>query len=133
MERIAREGGALVFLQGHEGRGIGLAAKISAYALQDNGADTVAANELLGLPVDARSYTAAASILQDLGMTRIRLLTNNPAKQDALVADGIEVKAMVPLQVGFTASNRFYIETKRDRMGHTFSTVAVDEQGETSK
>jgi len=118
MERAADEGGAVVYLRGHEGRGIGLLAKIGAYALQDQGRDTVQANLELGLPVDRREYGAAAAILHDLGLTRIRLLTNNPAKAVGLRAHGIEVVEIVPIEVGRTRQNDAYLHTKRDVMGH---------------
>lgn len=115
---INREGGAVVYLRGQEGRGIGLADKLRAYALQEEGADTVEANEQLGLPVDARDYQAAASILQSLGLTRIALLTNNPAKANALSNLGIAVERMVSSEVPVREENRRYLETKRDRMHH---------------
>jgi 3,4-dihydroxy 2-butanone 4-phosphate synthase/GTP cyclohydrolase II len=114
---LADEGrGALIYLR-QEGRGIGLLAKLQAYALQDQGVDTVEANLRLGLPVDARDYTAAVSILHDLGIASARLLTNNPAKVAALEAGGIRCQR-VPLQVGLTSFNRQYLQTKRERMGH---------------
>ncbi len=114
----ARDGGVIVYLRGHEGRGIGLLAKLTAYHLQDTGLDTVAANTVQGLPVDAREYGAAAAILQDLGLDRIRLLTNNPAKLAGLSENGITATERVPLQVGQNQHNRSYLNTKRDRMGH---------------
>ncbi|MBE1874961.1 3,4-dihydroxy-2-butanone-4-phosphate synthase [Myceligenerans pegani] len=110
--------GAVVYLRGHEGRGIGLADKIAAYALQDGGLDTVDANSSLGLPVDAREYGAAAAILGDLGIGRVELLTNNPAKTSGLQAEGIDVVGRRPLQVGAGPHNAAYLSTKRDRMGH---------------
>lgn len=115
---IADQGGAVVYLGGHEGRGIGLLAKLSAYELQDDGLDTVAANLRQGLPVDAREYGAAAAALADLGLTRIRLLTNNPAKVDALTQHGVEVVERVPLVVGESEHNGPYLRAKRDLMGH---------------
>ena len=119
MRRIAREGrGALVYLRGHEGRGIGLAAKIHAYALQDDGLDTVDANVALGAPVDARSYGDAAAILRDLGIASVHLLTNNPAKGDGLAALGTAVDAVEPLATAPTAENEGYLRAKRDRLGH---------------
>jgi 3,4-dihydroxy 2-butanone 4-phosphate synthase/GTP cyclohydrolase II len=118
LENVAREGGAVVYLGGHEGRGIGLLAKLSAYQLQDGGLDTVAANVRQGLPADAREYGAAAAVLADLGMPRVRLLTNNPAKVNGLAAAGIEVAERVPLIVGRGALNGAYLEAKRDLMGH---------------
>jgi 3,4-dihydroxy 2-butanone 4-phosphate synthase/GTP cyclohydrolase II len=107
-----------VYLGGHEGRGIGLLAKLGAYALQDAGQDTVDANLALGLPADAREYGAAAAILHDLGIDRVRLLTNNPAKVGGLAAHGIEVAARLPLRVPAGEYNAAYLATKRDRMGH---------------
>ncbi|GAB4085513.1 3,4-dihydroxy-2-butanone-4-phosphate synthase [Myceligenerans cantabricum] len=110
--------GAVVYLRGHEGRGIGLADKIAAYALQDGGLDTVDANASLGLPVDAREYGAAAAILRDLGIGRVELLTNNPAKTSGLRDAGTDVVGRRPLQVGAGPHNETYLSTKRDRMGH---------------
>ncbi|RPF21600.1 3,4-dihydroxy-2-butanone-4-phosphate synthase [Myceligenerans xiligouense] len=110
--------GAVVYLRGHEGRGIGLADKIAAYALQDGGLDTVDANASLGLPVDAREYGAAAAILGDLGIDRVELLTNNPAKTSGLRASGVDVVGRRALQVGAGPHNTTYLSTKRDRMGH---------------
>ncbi|MEX5268921.1 GTP cyclohydrolase II [Kocuria sabuli] len=118
LRRIADDGGTLLYLRNHEGRGIGLVNKLRAYKLQDAGADTVEANELLGLPADARDYTAAATILQHLGLTRIRLLSNNPAKAERLAELGIDVVAMVPNEVPARPENHDYLATKRDRMRH---------------
>lgn len=118
IERIVNEGGAVVYLKGHEGRGIGILAKIQAYALQDQGRDTVDANTDLGLPVDRREYGAAAAILADIGLTSVRLLTNNPAKVEGLRASGITVTERVPHHVGATPENAFYRQTKVERMGH---------------
>jgi 3,4-dihydroxy 2-butanone 4-phosphate synthase/GTP cyclohydrolase II len=118
LQRIAAEGGALIYLRGHEGRGIGLFDKVRAYALQERGRDTVDANTDLGLPVDARDYSPAASILHGLGLTRIRLLTNNPAKVSALEAEGIVVTERVDLQVRAGVHNADYLHTKRLRMNH---------------
>lgn len=110
--------GVVVYVRGHEGRGIGLVDKLRAYAAQDEGADTVDANADLGLPVDARDYTHAAQVLRDLGITRVRLLSNNPAKVAALTALGVEVVERVPLPPSVTSDNLHYLRTKRDRMGH---------------
>lgn len=115
---IAARGGAVLYLRGHEGRGIGLIDKLRAYALQEQGYDTVDANLALGLPADAREYTAAAAMLRDLGITRVRLLTNNPAKCDALAALGIDVSERLPLIVGHGPENDGYMTTKAKRMGH---------------
>lgn len=118
MERIAREGGTLVYLRRHEGRGIGLVNKLRAYRLQDGGADTVEANELLGLPAEARDWGAAAAILAQLGMTRIRLLSNNPVKARELERRGIRVSEMVQHEIPARPENHDYLATKRDRMSH---------------
>jgi 3,4-dihydroxy 2-butanone 4-phosphate synthase/GTP cyclohydrolase II len=116
--RAGPEGGVVVYLRGHEGRGIGLLAKLTAYSLQDDGLDTVAANLEQGLPADAREYGAAAAILADLGVDGVRLMTNNPAKVDGLAAHGVEVLERVPLHAGAGPANRAYLRAKRDLMGH---------------
>ncbi|MGO1266786.1 MAG: GTP cyclohydrolase II, partial [Microbacterium gubbeenense] len=118
LERIARDDGVVVYMRGHEGRGIGLINKLRAYALQERGFDTLDANIELGLPADARDYAAAASILADLGVSDLRLLTNNTDKVAQLRALGIDVVEQVPLIVGVGPNNHQYLETKRDRMGH---------------
>jgi 3,4-dihydroxy 2-butanone 4-phosphate synthase/GTP cyclohydrolase II len=119
MQRIVSEGrGVVVYLRGHEGRGIGLLAKLQAYQLQDGGRDTVDANLDLGLPPDARHYGAATQILKDLGVRSVRLLTNNPAKTAGLEAYGIPVAERVPLTPHPNDHNIAYLRTKRDRMGH---------------
>ncbi|MFT4263678.1 MAG: bifunctional 3,4-dihydroxy-2-butanone-4-phosphate synthase/GTP cyclohydrolase II [Nocardioides sp.] len=123
LRRIAEEGrGALVYLKGHEGRGIGLLAKLEAYALQDAGRDTVDANLDLGLPVDDRDYGTAAQILRHLGIgpggPGVRLLTNNPDKVTELTTYGVTVAAREPLALTPTEENLVYLRTKRDRMGH---------------
>lgn len=123
--RVAAEGGAVVYLRGHEGRGIGLLAKIGAYELQDAGLDTVQANLELGWPVDRREYGAAAAVLADLGLSRVRLLTNNPAKVTGLVASGIDVVGAERIEVGHGEHNRAYLVTKKVAMGHLLDTVAV--------
>ncbi len=110
--------GVVVYLRGQEGRGIGLANKIRAYALQARGADTVDANRALGLPDDARRYDAGAAILRALGVRGVELLTNNPAKAAALAALGIDVERMVPLVVAPNPHSAVYLAAKRDRMGH---------------
>lgn len=109
--------GALLYLR-QEGRGIGLVNKIRAYALQEQGLDTVDANRALGLPDDSRDYTAAAEILCDLGISTVRLLTNNPAKIAGLTQHGIAVSERVPLHVAASSHNLQYLATKRRRMGH---------------
>jgi GTP cyclohydrolase II/3,4-dihydroxy 2-butanone 4-phosphate synthase/GTP cyclohydrolase II len=110
--------GVLLYLPYHEGRGIGLVNKIKAYALQDQGLDTVDANVEIGAPIDARDYDLAAQILFDLGFPRIRLLTNNPAKVDALRAAGIIVAERLPVISSPTAYNERYLSTKKERMAH---------------
>jgi 3,4-dihydroxy 2-butanone 4-phosphate synthase/GTP cyclohydrolase II len=116
---IGAEGrGVVVYLRGHEGRGIGLLDKLRAYGLQDSGADTVDANLELGLPVDARDYAIAAKILRDLEVGSARLLTGNPAKAQSLREHGIPVGELVPLPVRVTKHNRRYLETKVERLGH---------------
>ena len=121
LETTAREGGAVVYLRGHEGRGIGLLAKVGAYALQDAGLDTVEANLALGMPADRREYGAAAAILADLGIDGIRLLTNNPAKVTGLRAHGVEVTDMIAIEVGHTPENDHYLRTKARSMGHVMT------------
>lgn len=118
MDLVHKRGGAVIYLRGQEGRGIGLANKLRAYQLQESGVDTLDANLQLGLPVDARDYRAAAEILEDLGVRSIRLLTNNPDKVEQLTASGINVSERVPLYVGLTEQNAGYLRAKRDRMGH---------------
>lgn len=118
LERLAHEGGVLVYLRGHEGRGIGLLKKLAAYRLQDGGLDTVQANLELDEPADGREYGGAAAILHDLGVRSVRLLTNNPAKISGLEANGIVVSGRVPLHVGRAPANVRYLEAKRRRMGH---------------
>jgi 3,4-dihydroxy 2-butanone 4-phosphate synthase/GTP cyclohydrolase II len=110
--------GAVLYLRGHEGRGIGLLHKLRAYRLQDAGADTVDANLELGLPADSRDYGIGAAILADLGVRSVRLLTNNPAKQAGLEAYGLTVRERVPMPAQATTENLAYLTTKRDRMGH---------------
>ncbi|HET6833028.1 MAG TPA: bifunctional 3,4-dihydroxy-2-butanone-4-phosphate synthase/GTP cyclohydrolase II [Acidimicrobiales bacterium] len=119
MKQVAEEGmGAVVYLRGHEGRGIGIGHKLLAYQLQDQGHDTVDANIALGMPVDSREYGIGAQILVDLGITTMRLLTNNPSKKGGLAGFGLEITARVPLQTAPNAENIAYLRTKRERMGH---------------
>jgi GTP cyclohydrolase II len=126
LELIAENGGTLLYLRGQEGRGIGLANKIKAYALQEAGFDTVEANEQLGLPVDARCYKAAAQILAEMGLHEIRLLSNNPDKQNRLASAGVRVVEMVPTEVPSREQNIRYLQTKKDRMDHL---LTLDAQG----
>ena len=126
-EAIVEAGaGVVVYVRGHEGRGIGLVDKLRAYAAQDEGADTVDANADLGLPIDARDYTHAAQVLRELGVLSLRLLSNNPDKVEALTALGIEVTGRVALPAGVTADNLRYLRTKRDRMGHDLPWLPAD-------
>jgi 3,4-dihydroxy 2-butanone 4-phosphate synthase / GTP cyclohydrolase II len=119
MAAIAAEGrGVVLYLRGHEGRGVGLLGKLRAYELQDDGADTVDANTELGLPVDAREYSAGAQMLADLGVRSVRLMTNNPAKVEGLTAGGVDISERVPLPPAITPYNLRYLTTKRDRLGH---------------
>jgi 3,4-dihydroxy 2-butanone 4-phosphate synthase/GTP cyclohydrolase II len=118
LARVARESGIVVYLRGHEGRGIGLVKKIAAYGLQNRGRDTVEANLELGEPADGREYGGAAAILADLGVPSVRLLTNNPRKVADLEAGGIRVTARIPLIVGVGPHNNGYLRVKRDVMGH---------------
>ncbi len=133
MALIAREGrGIVVYLRGHEGRGIGIAHKIRAYSLQDGGLDTVDANTELGLPVDSREYGVGAQILADLGAHKLRLITNNPAKYGGIEGYGLEVVERVALNPIPTEENLKYLQTKRDRMGHLLDlpeTISSTPQG----
>ena len=110
--------GAIIYVPYHEGRGIGLFKKIQAYALQDQGLDTVEANIEVGAPIDSRDYALAARVLCDLGMAEIKLLSNNPAKEQALKAHGIHVAERLPLVVAPNKFNKRYLDTKRARMAH---------------
>jgi 3,4-dihydroxy 2-butanone 4-phosphate synthase / GTP cyclohydrolase II len=124
LEAVAQAGdGVVLYLRGHEGRGIGLGPKLRAYALQDQGRDTVDANLELGFPADRRDYRVAAAILGQLGVRRLRLLTNNPAKCLALAADGLQVVGRVPLLTTPTPDNLSYLRTKQDRLGHLLELV----------
>jgi 3,4-dihydroxy 2-butanone 4-phosphate synthase/GTP cyclohydrolase II len=117
--------GVVLYLRGHEGRGIGLVHKLRAYSLQDEGRDTVDANLELGLPADAREYGTGAQILADLGVQDMRLLTNNPAKRAGLDGYGLRIVERVPLEAGINAHNLAYLRTKRARMGHELTDAAV--------
>ncbi|MCB5908471.1 bifunctional 3,4-dihydroxy-2-butanone-4-phosphate synthase/GTP cyclohydrolase II [Streptomyces pinistramenti] len=119
LERITAAGrGVVIYLRGHEGRGIGLLSKLRAYALQEQGHDTLDANLELGLPADSRDYAAGAQMLQDLGVRSVRLMTNNPDKTAALIRDGLKVSGREPMPVQAGEHNLRYLRTKRDRMGH---------------
>ena len=132
---IAQVGaGVVVYLRGHEGRGIGIAHKLAAYHLQDGGLDTVDANTALGLPVDAREYAVGAQILADLGVKKVRLLTNNPAKGAGLARFDLEIVERVPLASTPNEHNIRYLDTKQKRMGHLFARQNdVDSAGNSSK
>ncbi|MEV8358338.1 GTP cyclohydrolase II [Microbacterium sp. NPDC076895] len=124
LDAIAQNGGVVIYMRGHEGRGIGLINKLRAYSLQERGLDTVDANLALGLPADARDYAAAAGILGDLGIDRMRLLTNNGDKVAQLRGLGLDIVEQVPLLVGVGPNNHQYLATKAERMGHT---IALDD------
>jgi 3,4-dihydroxy 2-butanone 4-phosphate synthase/GTP cyclohydrolase II len=127
MQQIDAEGrGVVVYLRGHEGRGIGIAHKIRAYSLQDQGFDTVDANTELGLPVDSREYGIGAQILADLGIRELRLMTNNPAKYGGIAGYGLSIVERVSLSILETPENAAYLRTKRDRMGHVFDGSDID-------
>jgi 3,4-dihydroxy 2-butanone 4-phosphate synthase/GTP cyclohydrolase II len=123
MELIASEGCGAIVYQQQEGRGIGIINKIRAYALQDEGADTIEANELLGLDVDMRRYDQCAEILLDLGLRRVRVMSNNPAKIQALERAGMEVIERVALEVEPHDGFANYLKTKKERMGHLIHAV----------
>nr|WP_232620717.1 3,4-dihydroxy-2-butanone-4-phosphate synthase [Rothia kristinae] len=126
---LAERGGTLIYLRGHEGRGIGLAQKLRAYALQDAGMDTVEANLALGHPADARTWEEAAAILRALGLTDgIRLVTNNPAKADGLRAVGITVRELVPDEIAPQEHSALYLRTKKERMGHLLDLTITTER-----
>jgi 3,4-dihydroxy 2-butanone 4-phosphate synthase/GTP cyclohydrolase II len=128
LRRVAEEGrGVVLYVRGHEGRGIGLMHKLQAYQLQDTGHDTVDANLELGLPADARDYGTGAQILVDLGIRTMRLLSNNPAKRAGLEGYGLEIVGREPLPVHATPENLRYLRTKRDRMGHDLPGLAAFE------
>jgi 3,4-dihydroxy 2-butanone 4-phosphate synthase/GTP cyclohydrolase II len=120
------KGGIVIYLRGQEGRGIGLLNKLKAYALQEQGLDTVEANLALGLPSEAREYGAASSILRELGVKSVRLMTNNPAKANFLTDDGIPVNSYVPVIVGEAIQNLGYLEAKRSKMGHRLPEIVAE-------
>ena len=127
LERVVAEGrGVVVYLRGHEGRGIGIGHKIRAYSLQEQGRDTVDANVELGLPIDSREYGIGAQILVDLGITTMRVITNNPSKYGGLEGFGLEITERVPLTTRPNDHNLQYLLTKRDRMGHHLPDLAAD-------
>ena len=123
MQMIAAAGkGALVYLR-QEGRGIGLHNKLLAYELQDRGLDTVEANEKLGLPVDRRDYGVGAHIIRDLGLRKLRILTNNPTKVNRLEVYGIEVAEQLPIEIPSNPHNARYLRTKKTKLGHKLREV----------
>ncbi|MDO4249864.1 MAG: GTP cyclohydrolase II [Neisseria sp.] len=121
MQAVNQAGRGMIIYLRQEGRGIGLINKIRAYQLQDQGLDTVEANLALGLPVDARDFTLAQSMLKHFGVSQVRLLTNNPEKVDTLRTNGINVVERVPLQVGENIENEHYLQTKASKLGHLLS------------
>ncbi len=123
MEMIAREGRGVIVYQQQEGRGIGIINKIRAYALQDQGADTIEANEQLGLAVDLRCYEQCAEILRELGLNRVRLISNNPEKMQALAQMGLDVVERVSLLIPPTDAAKDYLRTKKERLGHFLELV----------
>ncbi len=127
LDAISTQGGVVIYMRGHEGRGIGLINKLRAYSLQERGLDTVDANLALGLPADARDYAAAAGILADLGVEKVRLLTNNTDKVHQLRELGLEISEQVPLLVGVGPNNHQYLATKRDRMGHLIAEADLED------
>lgn len=131
MEKVGCHGGAVILLRGQEGRGVGLLNKIAAYHVQDDGLDTVDAQTALGLPVDAREYGAAVAILDDQGISEVRLLTNNPEKVEALRAGGIDVEPC-PLKIAARPEDIAYLRTKRDRMGHHIDLDGIGADGSRS-
>jgi 3,4-dihydroxy 2-butanone 4-phosphate synthase/GTP cyclohydrolase II len=129
LRRIGEEGeGVLLYIRGHEGRGIGLVHKLEAYALQDQGRDTVEANLELGFPADARDYGVGAQILSDLGVTTMRLMTNNPTKRAGIEGYGLTITRTVPLETAPNPENLDYLRTKADRMGHLLHLPEVDDE-----
>ncbi len=129
MQAIADEGRGLVVYEYQEGRGIGLMAKLQAYELQDAGVDTIEANHALGFKTDYRDFSLPAAILRDLGVSRVRLLTNNPQKAHALTHAGIEVVGRIPCEAAPTSHSLVYLRTKKERMGHALSLRRHDNIG----
>ncbi len=131
MQRINEEGrGLVIYLRGQEGRGIGIGHKIRAYSLQDEGYDTVDANTELGLPIDSREYGTGVQILADLGVHKLRLITNNPAKYGGIAGHGIEIVERVTIATELTPENETYLRTKRDRLGHIFDDSDINNSAE---
>ena len=126
LEQIAREGRGLLIYDPQEGRGIGLINKLMAYQLQDEGADTVEANEQLGFAADQRDYSLAVEVMRHFGLSKVRFLSNNPAKVEALEAAGIEVEERVPCEAPVSAIAAGYVRTKKEKMGHLFEHSGPD-------
>jgi 3,4-dihydroxy 2-butanone 4-phosphate synthase / GTP cyclohydrolase II len=133
MRAIAAEGHGLVIYEYQEGRGIGLMAKLQAYELQDSGIDTVEANHALGFSADCRDYSLPVAILRDLGVHRVRLLTNNPAKARALTDAGIEVVARIPCEAKTNPYSLAYLRTKKEKMDHALSLPSCDDTGQSRR
>ena len=123
MQRVSEEGRGVILYLSQEGRGIGLANKIKAYALQDQGLDTVEANEMLGFAADGRDYRVGVQILRDLGVRSMRLLSNNPRKLAGVTGDGLIVSELVPIEMPVSESTRRYLTTKKEKLGHQLTTV----------
>jgi 3,4-dihydroxy 2-butanone 4-phosphate synthase/GTP cyclohydrolase II len=119
MEMVEKEGKGIVLYMNQEGRGIGLINKLKAYKLQEQGMDTVQANLALGLPMDGRDYGVGAQILRDLGVGKIKLISNNPQKRVGLLGYGLEIVEQIPIEIDPNPHNVNYLTTKRDKMGHT--------------
>ena len=128
IERVAADGRGVIVYMDQEGRGIGLHNKIRAYQLQDSGLDTVEANEALGLPVDRREYGIGMQILVDLGVQRMRLMTNNPIKRSGLDGFGLEIMERLPIEIAPNPHNADYLRTKREKMGHLLEATESDER-----
>ena len=123
LKRIADEGRGVLLYLNQEGRGIGLANKIKAYALQDEGLDTVEANERLGFPADQRDYRVGVQIMRDLGVRSMRLLSNNPRKLSGVTGDGLSVSERLPIEIPASEGTRRYLKTKKEKLGHQLSSV----------
>jgi 3,4-dihydroxy 2-butanone 4-phosphate synthase/GTP cyclohydrolase II len=119
MEMIEREGKGVIVYMNQEGRGIGLQNKLKAYKLQEMGRDTVEANIELGFDIDERDYGVGAQILRNLNVSKMKLMTNNPKKRAGLIGYGLEIVSVIPLEIEFNPHNKSYLQTKRDKLGHT--------------